>query len=107
MTKTSRFVQTENKELGFYFIFSALFVLFLFFIDEGRFSLEGLISIGGMAVFLAYFLPIFFAQLGLSKLLQNIIKGQALRIIFCLLVGTILGLALTLGFFLGFFGMLF
>lgn len=91
----------KHLEPILYLTISSCLILFLFFIDEARFSLDGIFTLGGIVVFLMYLLPTFISQVVLSKIFSAYIKNTSVRMMLCFILGTLVGLTFTIALFSG------
>ena len=77
-----------------------LFTLFLFFIDEGRYSLEGLLTGGHMIAIAIYFIGLVLGLFIMARVFATLAAGPGrTALILCLgtALGFVLGLILILG----------
>jgi hypothetical protein len=90
------------RPLHWSFLLGAALVvtLFLYFIDEGRYSLEGLFTLGNMVAMAIYF---FGLVMGLFLMAQLFAKRQAgpLRTALVVSTGAIIGTIIGLGIIMG------
>ncbi len=77
-----------------------LVTLFLYFIDEGRYSLEDLLTTGNLIAMSIYFIGLLLGLLIMALALARRRPGAG-RTVLTLTLGTILGFVIGLGFILG------
>lgn len=79
---------------------SFLVIIFLFYIDEGKYHLEGVLKPANLVPLGIYFIGIFAAQLFLFRLFKHR-TGIWMALMIGLLLGSIIGVMLIAGFFVG------
>lgn len=84
--------QHRTLEYLAYFMLSASFILFLFFIDEGNYSLKGIETVEGLIAFCFYLFPTFGGQLLIAQF-NPLPKSLLSKILVNGLIGIIVGIS--------------
>jgi 4-hydroxybenzoate polyprenyltransferase len=100
--QTNTLTKTTYKNEWLLFLMSAIvIVLFLFYIDEGNYSLKGFTNPGHIIVFFIYVIPTFLAQVFVFKLLTKF-KIESGKLLFSIVCGLFLGIAAVIVCFICF-----
>ncbi len=91
MTGEKYFEIKLNKDFWVLLLSAILITALLFFIDEGYYNFDWILSAGAWLVFIMYVIPIFAIQLALNFWVFKKIKGLK-RMGLSLVFGTIVGL---------------